>query len=206
MRLLVPILCVAAVTGGCAHVYHAPSNAKLEASTKRLSDAVVKATSTAGRAKAHVDAAQEAAKKEEETAKDLTKQVDELLVLLPPELKERGAALKKAVEQDHSDVGEIVTNVYAAQQDHVQLGKELAEANAADAQVKIDKQEYYRNADKLAATATSQSKELAGYRRRWFLGWAVFISGIAASIIFAIVKWGAKWSAKLGVAAAKTGL
>jgi hypothetical protein len=187
----------------CAHVYHAPSNAKLEASTKRLSNAVTKASNTAERARAHVEAAQAAAKKEASTAEELSKQVNDLVRDLPPELRDRGEALKKAVQADQSEVGEIVTEVYGAQLEHVQLGKDLFEATAAKLQVKVDKQEYYEKADQLAAQATKDSKALAWYRLHWFLGWVIFISGIGVSIIFAIVRWGAKWSLKAGRAAAK---
>jgi hypothetical protein len=192
--------------GACAHTYHAPSNAKLEASTARLANAVAKATNTAERARAHVEAAQTAAKKETVTAKELGKQVDELVALLPPELKERGDALKKAFAQDQSDVGEIVTNVYGAQLDHAQLTKDLVEAHTAKLEVDVDKQEYYDKTEKLAAIATKQSKNLAWYRLHWWGSWIALGLGVLACIIFAIVKWGAKWTAKAGVAAAKIGI
>lgn len=187
----------------CATTFHAPNNAKLEASTKRLSSAVTKSVITGERGRIHVEAAAVAAKKEASAAESLSKQTDELVALLPPELKAKGEALKAAVAEDHAEVGEIVTNVYAAQLDHVQLKKDLDEATAAKQQVEVDKQEYYDNADKLAATATKDSKALAWYRLHWFLGWTIFISGIIACIVLAIVKWGTKWGLKLGHAAAK---
>lgn len=190
----------------CAHVYHAPPNAKLEASTARLSNAVTKATNTAERARAHVDAARKAADKEATSSATVLSQLDDLLKVLPPELKAKGDSLKAAVVQDQSDIGEIVTHVDGAKSEHTQLTKDLDEAASAKQQVAIDKQEYYADADKLAAQATKDSKALAWYRLHWFLGWAIFISGIVACIILAVIKWGAKWSAKLGVAVAKTGI
>lgn len=187
----------------CATHYLAPSNAKLEASTKRLSSAVTKATNTAERARTHVEAARKAADKEAVASASVLTQLDELLKVLPPELKARGDALKVAVIEDQGAIGEIVTHVDGAQREHGQLGKDLVEAHAAKLQVDVDKQEYYDAADKLAAKATKESEALAWYRRHFFLGWAIFITGIVACIVLAIVKWGAKWTAKLGVAAAK---
>ena len=192
--------------GACATTFHAPNNAKLEASTKRLSNAVVKATNTAERARGHVDAAKKAADKEAVVSASVLVQLDQLLKVLPPELKAKGDALKEVVVADQVDIGKIVTHVDGAQTEHAQLTKDLAEATAAKQQVAIDKQQYYENADKLAATATKDSKALAWYRLHFFLGWAIFISGIIACIVLAIVKWGAKWSGKLAVAAAKTGI
>jgi chromosome segregation ATPase len=190
----------------CSHIYHAPSNAKLEASTKRLSNAVVKATNTAERAKAHVDAAKKAADKEATSSATVLTQLNDLLKVLPPELKGKGDALKTAVEKDQGDIGEIVTQVDGAENEHTQLTKDLDEAKAADAQVKVDKQQYYQGADKLAAVATKQSGALAWYRLHWWLGTFVAIGGIVLCIVLAILKWGAKWTAKLGIAAAKTGI
>lgn len=187
----------------CATTFHAPSNAKLEASTKRLSNAVTKATDTAERARTRVEAAQKAADKEATVSASVLTQLDELVQVLPPELKARGRALKATVADEQAAVGEIVTNVNGAQIEHVQLTKDLAEAKAAKLQVEVDKREYYAGADILAAKATKDSKKLAWYRLHFFLGWAIFISGVIACIVFSIVKWGAKWSAKLGIAAAK---
>lgn len=190
----------------CATTFHAPNNAKLEASTKRLSAAVTKATNTAERARIHVEAARKAADKEAISSASVLTQLDDLLKVLPPELKAKGDSLKAAVDQDQTDVGEIVVHVDGAQKEHGQLAKDLFEASAAKLQVEIDKQEYYEKADKLAAIATKDSKALAWYRRHFFLGWAIFISGIIACVVLALLKWGTKWGVKLGATAAKAGI
>lgn len=189
--------------GACATTFHAPNNAKLEASTKRLSTAVTKATNTAERARTHVEAARKAADKEATSSASVLTQLNDLLKVLPPELKAKGDALKAAVDQDQADIGDIVLHVDGAQKEHGQLAKDLFEASAAKLQVEINKQEYYENADKLAAIATKDSKALAWYRLHFFLGWAIFISGIIACVVLAILKWGTKWGAKAARAAAK---
>jgi hypothetical protein len=201
-RLLIfpAVLCFSS----CAHVYHAPSNAKLEASTARLSSAVAKASNTADRAKAHVDAARKAADKEATSSGTVLQELEALLKVLPPELKARGDSLKAAVVQDQIDIGEIVTQVDGAQHEHVQLTKDLSDAKAADAQVKVDKQDYYEGADRLAAVATKQSKDLAWYRLHWWGSWIALASGIILCIAFALIRWGAKRTANVAVAAAKT--
>jgi chromosome segregation ATPase len=173
----------------CAHVYQAPSNAKLEASTKRLSNAVTKATNTAERARAQVDAARKAADKEATSSATVLTQLDELWEVLPPELKAKGDALKAAVRRDQADIGEIVTHVDGAQREHAQLGKDLFEANAAKLQVEVDKQEYYENADKLAAIATKDSAALAWYRRHWWGAWIVSGLGLIVLGLIAFLKF-----------------
>jgi hypothetical protein len=209
--LVIAIVCCAFL-GACAtshKTYKPPSNTKLEASTKRLAAAVEKATSTAGRARAHVEAAHAAAKKEEVTAKELSRQVDELLKLLPPELKERGEALKTAIAEDHSDVGEIVTNVYGAQLEHVQLGKDLFEANAAKLQVDIDKAEYYENAAQLATDATTEREarikaESQLVKEKWIrILWKIGGGFVVLLIIAGVVLF---FTGKLGVVLAKVGI
>jgi SpoU rRNA methylase family enzyme len=214
---IIPVICYSFLLGACAHVYHAPDNAKLEASTARLSNAVVKATNavtkasgTAERAKSQVDAAQKAADVEAVTSATVLNQLDDLLKVLPPELKSKGDALKTAVVQDQSDIGEIVTHVNGAQKEQSQLTKDLlaaADANkesaAADAQVQTDKAEYYAKTDKLAATATKLSSKLAWYERHWWGSWIALGAGVIACIIFAALKWGVKWSAKGARAVAK---
>lgn len=195
-------LAVALSLSACATTFHAPNNAKLEASTKRLSsavtkatNAVVKATNTAGRAQAQVDAARKAADKEATASASVLTQLDDLLKRLPPELKAKGDALKAAVIEDQVAIGDIVTHVDGAQKEQSQLNKDLADATAAntestaaDAQVQVDKQEYYDNADKLAATATKDSKALAWYRLHWYLGFIVLGAGVIICVIVAILK------------------
>jgi uncharacterized protein YhaN len=209
---ILAIICAASLLGACAtshKTYQPPSNVKLEASTKRLAAAVEKATSTAARAREHIEAAQAAAKKEAVTAKELGKQVDELIALLPPELKPRGDALKKAVAEDQADVGDIATHVYGAQLEHVQLGKDLFEANAAKLQVNEDKREYYANASKLAQDATDEreariaaEKQLTKekvFRWLWRIGGGFFVLLIIAGIVLF-------FTGKLGVVLAKIGI
>jgi cellobiose-specific phosphotransferase system component IIB len=211
MRLLA-IACFALLLGACAtphKTYLPPSNVKLEASTKRLAAAVEKATSTAARAREHIEAAQAAAKKEAVTAKELGKQVDELIALLPPELKPRGDALKKAVAEDQADVGDIATHVYGAQLEHVQLGKDLYEANAAKLQVDIDKREYYANAGKLAKDATDEREarikaEAQLVKEKWIrILWKIGGGFVVLLIIAGVVLF---FTGKLGVVLAKIGI
>jgi chromosome segregation ATPase len=196
---LLPVFCAALLLGACATTYHAPSNTKLEASTKRLSNAVTKATNTADRARTHVESAQKAADKEATSSASVLTQLDDLLKVLPPDLKAKGDALKAAVVEDQGAIGEIVTNVNGAQTDHVQLTKDLAEATAAKQQVEVDKQEYYANADTLAAQATKDSKALAWYRLHWYLGFIVLGAGV---IICALVGF-LKFTGRLSLSAAK---
>lgn len=203
---LAAIACGALLLCSCAHTYKAPSNAKLEASTGRLSSAVAKASNTEQRASAHVDAAKKAADKEAASSASVLTTLDDLLKVLPPELKAKGDALKTAVQNDQADIGEIVTHVDGAQTEHGQLKKELLEARSADAQVKIDKQQYYADADKLALTATKQSKSLTWYRWHWWGSWITLGAGVIVCIIAAVVKWGAKWTGKVAVAAGKVGI
>ncbi len=69
------------------------------------------------------------------------------------------------------------------------------------------------NAQKLADNATDErnsrikaEKNLSWYRWHWWGSWIVLGAGVIACIILAVIKWGAKWSAKLAVAAGKAGI
>jgi hypothetical protein len=209
---ILAIVCAASLLGACAtshKTYQPPSNVKLEASTKRLAAAVEKATSTAARAREHIEAAQAAAKKEAVTAKELGKQVDELIALLPPELKPRGDALKKAVAEDQADVGDIATHVYGAQLEHVQLGKDLFEANAAKLQVDEStsgsttrmpgSSRKTRRTNGRPGSAEAQLTKEKCFRLLWRIGGGFFVLLIIAGVVLF-------FTGKLGVVLAKIGI
>jgi hypothetical protein len=209
---LIAILVAAMAFSSCAtqhKTYRPPSNVKLEASTKRLAAAVEKATSTAERARGHVEAARKAADKEATSSASVLTQLDDLLKVLPSELKAKGDALKEAVVHDQIDIGEIVTHVDGAQREHGQLGKDLFEANAAKLQVEVDKREYYANAGKLAKDATDEREarikaEAQLVKEKWIrILWKIGGGFVVLLIIAGVVLF---FTGKLGVVLAKIGI
>jgi hypothetical protein len=185
---LIAILVAAMAFSSCAtqhKTYRPPSNVKLEASTKRLAAAVEKATSTAERARGHVEAARKAADKEATSSASVLTQLDDLLKVLPSELKAKGDALKEAVVHDQIDIGEIVTHVDGAQR------------------------EYYANAGKLAKDATDEREarikaEAQLVKEKWIrILWKIGGGFVVLLIIAGVVLF---FTGKLGVVLAKIGI
>jgi hypothetical protein len=198
--------------GACAtthKTYQPPPNAKLEASTKRLSEAVARASNATERVTSHVVAARKAADKEATSSATVLTQLEDLIKVLPPELKAKGDALKKAVVEDQGDIGEIVTHVDGAQTELGQLRKYVDEAKSADAQVKTDKNEYYRNAQKLANDATSEREarikaESQLVKEKWIrILWRIGGGLIVALISGVVILY---FTGKLGIVLAKVGI
>lgn len=122
---------------GCAiqpHTYSPPSNAKLQASTGRLSKAVDQSHVSAKKAQATVSSASKKAKAVQEETKKIKN--------LPPDFVQHLSDLEAELEQ--------------AQKQQTELEQHLQEADAAKAQVEQDKAAYYKEAQKLADSATQE--------------------------------------------------
>lgn len=152
---------------------------------KRLTAAVEKATGTAKRAEEHIEKAQAAADKVAVTSVSVLSQVKELATLVPPELRARVLALEESANEVILAGGEVDTHLAGARDEHVTLGKDLAEAKAA-------KEEYQVNAQKLANEATAErnyriaaEKQLTKEkiaRWLWRIGGGVAVIGILVVI------------------------
>lgn len=147
--------------GGCvspAKTFHAPDPAKVIASTKRLSDSVAKATATAERAAAHVQAAQKAADiVAAESASGLSL-INELLGLVPPELKGKVENLRESFDRQQVAEGDLSVQLSGAQKEHEQLAKENAESKAAKIALESDQGKYQGAASQLALAATKSDQ------------------------------------------------
>lgn len=186
----------------CAGNHKPPSSARMDAATRRLSSAIDKAQGTEERARGHVEAARKAADKEAAASATLLGQVNELVQLLPPELKARGEALKAAVNEDQTAIGEIVTHVDGAQREHGTLTREIAEVKGAKLELETEQTAYKKEVAVVTNKWNAAEKQLAKekvFRWLWRIGGAFVVLLILVGIGLAI-------AGKLGVVLAKIGI
>lgn len=177
-----PLLAVPFLMIGCAtspHTYAPPSNAKLQASTGRLSKAVDQSHQSARKAQATVSSASKKAK----AVREETKKIKNLPTDFVQHLSDLEAELERAQKQQ------------------TELEQHLQEADAAKAQVEQDKAAYYKEAQRLADDATKENskavkaeKSLSWYRWHFWASWIVLGAGVIACIVFAVARFAGKFT------------
>lgn len=207
MRLLAIIgcalLCGASV--GCVSphkTYLPPSNVKVTASTKKVTDGAAAAHSASREAKTHVQAAQKHNDALLVTGLVLQQKLDAIIKLAPVELQPALAAVKQdAMEmQGHLDgIKTELDGAYAKQNEteahQIKLDQDIV-------QLKKDQAEYYSNAQGLADNATQEredkikvQKKLLWYRIRFWGAWIA----LGSAVVVGIILWIAKGAAKFGI-------
>lgn len=186
----------------CAGNHKPPSSARMDAATRRLSSAIDKAQGTEERARGHVEAARKAADKEAVVSASLLGQVNELIAVLPPELKARGEALKQAVDDDQIAIGEIVTHVDGAQHEHGTLTREIAEVKGAKLELETEQAAYKGEVAKVTDKWNAAEKQLAKEKVfRWL--WRIGGGFVVLLIVVGVILF---FTGKLGVVLAKVGI
>lgn len=200
---LVGLMAAAALLfSSCAGRHKPPSSARMDAATKRLSTAIDKAQATEVRASGHVEAARKAADKEAVASASVLTHLNELLKVLPPELKARGDALKQAVDEDQAVIGEIVTHVDGAQREHGTLTKEIAEVKGAKVELETEQGKYKGEVAKVTDKLNAAEKQLVKEKVfRWL--WRIGGGFVVLLILGGVVLF---FTGKLGVVLAKIGI
>lgn len=201
MRLLAFIGC-AVLLSSCAtphKTYQPPSNAKVTASTKKVTDGATAAHSASRAAKAHVEAAQKHNDALLVTGLDLQQKLDAIIKLAPPELQPALAEVKSDATdmQAHGDGLKTELDGAHAKQDEVE--KHQTKLDQDIAQLKIDQGQYQASAQTLATDATNEREARITAEgqllKQKILGWLWKIGGgaVVIGIIALIVLW---WTGK----------
>jgi chromosome segregation ATPase len=210
INLHICIILVGPALSGCAihhKTYSAPDAAKVNASEKRLSDAVTKATDAAARAQSHIEAAQKAADRAAAESASVINLTGQLAIQVPEHLRSEVAELRTAVDAQQSAEGELSVQLAGAYKDHGELRGHLEEANQAKAEALQARTEYQNEAGQLARRATeerdrriSAEKKLSWYRWHWWGSWIALGAGVIACGLFAFLKF----TGRLALVTAKT--
>lgn len=205
LRSLIVIAIATALTS-CAtrpKTYAPPDATQVTATTKRLSDAVTKASETATRAERHVKQAQKANDQVAAESATVVNLVNELAKLVPPELAPKVDELKGAVDRQQVATGELTLHLSGAQSEHEQLTKDNLESWAAKIALQVAQARYQADAKQIAQHATDErnariaaEKQLS--REKWArLFWKIGGGFLVLGIIALFILWLAgKWSIK----------
>lgn len=199
---------------------HAPDPSKVIAATKKVetSQAAVKTSQKAARdvhkqEREKIEEAQKNADVISKVSADILGKVDSLAKIIPAEFQPPLADIRVEVVDLKTKEGWLVIGLEEAWKDNdkvevhlAETDTHLAETDKNLANLKTEQANYYKEAVKLADRATAAEKKLWWYRLRFWLGIVLFVSGLVGCIALALTKWGAKWAAKLGIAAGKAGL
>lgn len=214
--LFIPLVAIALSFTACAtrqKTYAPPDATKVNASAKRLSAAVTKASDTAIRAQAKVAEAQQSADRVAADSVTVINQVNELAKLVPPELLPKVTDLQTAVEAQQIEEGNLSTHLAGAQKEQAQLTKDLDEAKAAKIELQTNQAKYQADAQGLADDASvernariADEKKLSWYRWHWWGSWIALGAGVLACGVFAFLKFtgrlaftGAQIASKLAI-------
>ncbi len=199
MRIAALILLLALT--GCTQ--HAPDPARVVAATKRVesSQEAVRIIHRQEREKIHE--AQQTADAISVVSLDLLQKVDALAAILPDQYKGPMAEIRGDVTDLQAKETVLGTGLVKAWQKNDQVEQHLADTDANLLSLKREQADYYAKADK---QANENGKTILWYRLHFWGAWIATISAVVACIIFAVLKWGVKWSAKLAVAAGKAGI
>lgn len=198
VKQLPVILVCALFAGGCVSShkkYQPPSNAKVQASTKKVTDGASAAHASSRKSKEHVVAAQKHNDALMVTGVELQKKLDAIIKLAPPELQ--GALAE--VKGDVTDIQDHATGLETELKD-AHMKQDETEAH----QIKLDQDitewkknmgDYYSNAQGLADNATQEredlikvQKERNALRFTGFLWKAGAVVGVLLIILFIVLK------------------
>lgn len=202
MRFLAFIGC-AVLLSGCAtaHLtYLPPSNAKVTASTKRVTDGAAAAHSSSRAAKAHVEAAQKHNDALLVTGLDLQQKLAAIIKLAPPEFQSALAEVKGDATdmQAHADGLKTELDGAHAKQDETEAHQTKLDQDIV--QLKTDQGQYQANAQTLATNATNEREaritaEGQLLKQKIFgILWKLGGGAVVILIIALIVAW---WTGKL---------
>lgn len=203
LRSLAVLTAVALCVGGCAtkpKTWSAPDSKRVDAASRRLSDAEKKVSETADRAEARIVAAQKNTDKLAAHSASVIRLVKELGLLVPPELKPKADALEAAVDAQQSEEGDLVTNLSGARSEMELLRKkDLPEVRNAKQESDDAVAEYKGKAALIAADATAERAARIAAERQlsrekwmrllWKIGGGFLVLGlIALVVLFALGK------------------
>lgn len=198
MRNALAILCCGLLIGACStphKTYHPPSNAKVTASTKRVTDGATAAHSSSRAAKLHVEAAQKHNDALLVTGLDLQQKLDAIIKIAPPELQPALAAVKiDATDmQTHADGMKVELDGAHKKQDETEAHQIKLDQDIA--QLKVDQGQYQANAQTLATDATNEREARITAEgqllKQKILGWLWKLGGGAVVIgtIVLVILW-----------------
>jgi hypothetical protein len=200
------VLLVASVLScGCVNE-HAPDPSKVIAATKKVEQSQKAARDVHREERQKIEEAQKTTDEISVVSMDLLQKVDSLAQIIPEQFQPPLAAIREDVTGLQAKETVLTTGLVQAWQKNDAVEKHLAETDANLAGLKTEQQNYYNEAVAQADEWTADKEKLWWYRLHWWGSWIALGAGVLACVIFAIIKWGAKWTAKLGVAGAKIGL
>lgn len=213
---LIAVLAVLLLCNGCEtkqQTYNAPDPTAVREKTRLVKEGVRLSRFDVEEARKHIEAAQNTADALSTLSLSLLGKVDALAKDAPIELQKPIGEIRLDVvdlQENDKALASILVNAWD-KNDAAQ--KHLVETDAREAELEQKQREYYENAQKLADKATDENahrikaeKKLSWYRWHFWGSWIALGSGVIACAVAAFLKWGTKWGAKLGVAAAKVGI
>jgi hypothetical protein len=173
---------------GCATKYNPPDASKIAADTKIVRKDLTDASKNAKETKIVIKEAQEATEKIIQLSHSGVERVDSIIHLAPSFLKPELLILKADMLEQKKEEAVLVLKLASAMEKEVTQDATLIHAQEYELQLENHQQDYQDEAAKLAKIATSQSENLAWYRRHWWGSWIVFGLGVAVCILFFVLK------------------
>lgn len=199
MKQLPVILICGLLAGGCVSshkTYQPPSNAKVTASTKRVTDGAAAAHASQRKAKEHVVAAQKHNDALLVTGLDLQQKLDAIIKQAPPELQGALAEVKGDATDIMSHAEGLETELKGAHTKQDETEAHQVKLDQDIVQLKKDQGEYQSNAQGLADNATQERENLITVQKErnslrftgilWKLGGVLFVVIIIAIIILKV--------------------
>jgi hypothetical protein len=183
---------------GCAHVAQhiaPPNTTQLDLSSKKLEGAVAASKLAVAAAKISIDTARKQTAAETVRIGTIEPKVANLIPRVSVELRPEVLALQDDVIALHGEHELTVRAIDDAVNEQVKAVARLEEANAAKNDVAQFREQYIAAVDAMAVRAqksedgwAKDSKALQWHRVHWFIGWAVCIAGVAASVLWFMFK------------------
>ncbi len=212
LLLLLGILMLA----GCAtrpKQYQPPDKTAVNAATFHVKQDSQKSHEIAGAGKKLIASAQEKADSVVVISHNIDVETEAVLKAAPDELKPQLMELTKNIDALQVKEVELQTDLRDAWGRANDLEQNLIISDRHITDLEKQQGEYFLNAQKLADDATNErnarikaEKAESWYRWHFWGSWIVLGAGIIACIVFAVLKWGAKWSAKVAVVAGRVGI
>lgn len=201
MRLLL-VIATGCILSSCAtqhKAYLPPSDAKVTASTKKVTEGAAKAHAAAREAKDHVEAAQKHADAIAVKSMDVQGKLDVIIKIAPAELQPALADVKSVILDMQSHEEELHAELAAAhaKQDELELHQTTLDIDIV--QLKTNQTTYRTDAVELANNATAEREALikvettlSWYRWHWWGSWIALGAGVLLCAAWAVIKFGIK--------------
>lgn len=209
LKSILPLLLAAGLFSNCStphKTYLPPSNAKVTASTKKVTDGAAAAHGTQRQAKQHVVAAQKHNDALVVTGLELQKKLDAIIKIAPPELQPALAAVKADATAIQNDADDLKTELDGAHKKQDETEAHQVKLDQDIAELKIHQGQYESTAQTLATDATNEREARITAEKQlfkekifsflWKLGGGALVLGIIALIVL----W---WTGKLAFKFAK---